>query len=134
MHCCFLGGRLLGIKFRGTCPLSHIPSPILYFIWRQDLTESLSASFLLRLALKSRSSCLRLPSHWDYRVVCATLPGSLRLLSTKIRRVLLNDPFSGLRDQQAKRLTGKKGFPPKSCLHDSEETSERKKGPFVTIM
>ena len=45
----FLGG--MGLELRGTQTLSHIPSPILYFIQRQGLTELLSASLLLRLVL-----------------------------------------------------------------------------------
>ena len=32
-YCVFLGGKeIQGIEFRGTRPLSHIPSTILYFI------------------------------------------------------------------------------------------------------
>ena len=55
-------GEVPGIVLRGTGPLSHIPSPILYFIERQGLSELLSALLLLRLAVNSQSSCLSLLS------------------------------------------------------------------------
>ncbi len=68
-----LQGRVPGIELRGTRLLSRIPSPILYFIWRQGLTELLStiveAGFELMILLSQTPKLLGLQAG-------TTVPGS----------------------------------------------------------